>query len=285
MGYFQGRSTKNVAHGWTLNWYDDFSSNTIDTDKWVLQEGGDAIFGAYDMWYTLRKDDESGANAYIEDGKLVLEAREEVDYGGHGENYTSAMIRTKDLKAFDVGSKIEIRAKLPATQGLFPAIWMSSQDELYVGKDSTQSRKLNGEIDIMEFLGSDTDKVYSTVWGYQVPDLSSYTDVKDFEDEYYLSDSGNVTKSYTDFTTSYHTFGMEWYADRMDFTIDCKIYHTMTFSDYQYGALYQPFQTTLNSFYLRMNVAVGGSWAGSPDETSVFPAKMYIDWVKYFTQQ
>lgn len=281
-GYGQKNLKVNQHKGvWLLDWYDDFSSSTIDTTKWVLQEGGDDVFGAGEHWYTLRKDDEDGANAYIEDGKLVLETREEADYGGHGETYTSAMIRTYQLKAFDYGGKIEVRAKLPGTQGMFPAIWMSSNDELY------STRRLNGEIDIMEFLGHDTDKVYGGAWFYDVPDLSSYSSPDDFEIEYYDNHSnGNLVYVYdgnsVDFTNSYHVFSLEWESTGFKYKVDGKTFLETTFSDYEFGSLYEPFQTTDNSFYLRLNIAVGGAWAGAPDETSIFPQKFYIDYVKYY---
>ena len=281
MSYSQGRSIRNCAHGWTLNWIDDFSSSAIDTNKWVLQAGGPSVFGSDLLQYYTDREDEN-ANVYIEDGKLVIEAREE-EY--EGQSYTSGMIRTKDLKSFGNGGqacKFEVRAKLAGTQSLFPALWFSSQDEPYnIEGESSLSRHLNGEIDMIEFLGSDTDKIYSTLWCMYVDDISAYESFEDIEDENYDSESGSSVKTFNDYASEYHTFGMEWYTDRILFQIDGKTYYIYTFSDYQFSSIYQPFRY---DFYFRMNIAVGGDWAGAPDETSVFPAKMYIDWVKYSTQ-
>lgn len=225
------------------------------------------MFGNHDMYYTTRINDDVGSNAYIENNNLVIEAREEVY---EGENYTSAMIRTKDLKSFKYDSKLVIVAKLPSTKGIFPAFWCSSQSETY------PTRQLDGEIDLMEFIN--TNLVYGTLWAYWIDDLENYNDVSEFDIADYHSEY--ITKSITneELSQNYHTYKTEWYQDRMKFFIDGTKIGEISYKDYQ-SDLYKPFQ---QEFYLRLNVAVGGAWAGSPDESSEFPQKMYIDSVKYY---
>ena len=110
---------------WELIWEDSFTEPEIDSGKWNFVEGGWGFGNEESQYYTARKE-----NARIENGMLVLEARQE-EYEGMA--YTSAKLTTKGKAAWTYGS-FSIRAKLPEGQGIWPAIWMMPEDmERYTG--------------------------------------------------------------------------------------------------------------------------------------------------------
>jgi beta-glucanase (GH16 family) len=101
----------------------------------------------------------NGNNVYLQSGKLIIEAREE-SLGG--KNYTSTRMTTKGKKYFKYG-RIDIRAKLPVGQGVWPALWMMPEENKFGGWPSS------GEIDIMEMLGHEPSVLYSTIHYGQLP--------------------------------------------------------------------------------------------------------------------
>ncbi len=159
-----------------------------------------------------------------------------------GREYTSGHLDTKDKFAMAFG-RWECRAKLPKTKGVWPAIWMLRQ-----------AGGWPPEIDIMEMLGHDPKTVYgSTHYGK-------------------LPNNQHTTEKFTgpDFSEDFHEFACEWYPDRVEFFVDGQKYSTQTKS--------VPFEP----FYFILNVAVGGDWPGFPDNTTVLPQKMLVDWVRVF---
>src|SRR6056297_1365466 len=139
---------------WQLVWEDEFDGDELDQSKWSYQYGTGEDEGL-DRWgnnelqyYTEREE-----NIYLEDGFLTITAQEE-DY--EGSDYTSARIRTENKGDWKYG-RIEIRAKLPQGQGIWPAIWMLPTDEVYGGWPQS------GEIDIMVMVGHEPETVHGTV--------------------------------------------------------------------------------------------------------------------------
>ncbi len=178
----------------------------------------------------------------------MIKAAQE-SYGGCG--YTSAKMTTQYKGDWTYG-RMEIRAKLPYGQGLWPAIWLMPTDSVYGGWPNS------GEIDIMENLGNDTNTVMGTAhWAVNGVHTQSGA-------SYHLPNGGS-------FAADYHVFALEWEPGVLRWYVDGNLYHTV----YQ-GA---PFD---QRFYLILNVAVGGNWPGPPNSSTVFPQYMNVDYVRVY---
>lgn len=228
--------------GYTLVWNDEFDAQSIDLTKWSYEVNGDGGGNNELQYYTSKS-----TNSFIENGSLVIQALKE-NY--LGKEYTSARIRTLNKGDWTYG-RFEFSAKLPYGQGLWPAIWMLPSDWEYGGWPAS------GEIDIMELLGHEPYKVYGTIhYGTSANHLQNGT-------SYQLPSST--------FFADYHTFALEWDSTGMRWYIDGNKYFTVAHG--------QPFD---KRFHILLNVAVGGNWPGSPDNTTTFPQKMFIDYVRVY---
>lgn len=242
---------------WQLVWEDDFNGTSIDTTKWNFTIGAGGYGNNELQYYSNRPE-----NARVENGKLVIEARKE-NY--QGSPYTSAKLTTQGKFAFTYG-KVEVKAKLPEGQGVWPAIWMMPEDmSIYGGWPAC------GEIDIMELLGHEPGKIYGTI---------HYGNPHTYHGGNYTLPDGQK------FSDDFHVFGLEWEPGKIKWYVDGQLYYETSdwFSrssneafDYTYPA---PFD---REFYLILNVAVGGNWPGYPPENAdYFPQRMVVDWVKVY---
>jgi len=246
-------------NGWDLVWNDEFTDDAIDLDNWSFDVPTNGRWNGEIQSYTDN-------NAFIENGVLILEAREEeiVEDDGAKYNYSSAKIISKDKQTFLYG-RIEVRAKLPSGQGIWPAIWMMPNDEPFYGTWPTC-----GEIDIMEFLGNKTDQIHGTLH-FGTPHKSDQGTYKINENQSFIDE--------------FHTYAIEWEPGEIRWYLDEELYHTVNdwysynennAKDFTYPA---PFD---QPFFLIMNISVGGEWPGNPDDTTVFPQQMAIDYVRVY---
>jgi len=152
-GSDDGYITPDSYAGMTLVWQDEFSGTSIDMDSWT-HELGNSGWGNNELQnYTS-----SSSNSYISNGQLVIEAKRE-NLGSS--EYTSARMITAGKREYAFG-RIDVRAKMPEGQGIWPAIWMLGANFFDNGWPSC------GEIDIMEYLGHEPKKVHGTAhWGPQ----------------------------------------------------------------------------------------------------------------------
>ena len=225
---------------WQLIWGDEFDGTALDTTRWRIEDLH-LIKNAELQYYAPDE-------VYIENGCLVLRSRQR-SYSGYDNagdwrhfDYTSGLVETRDRFATAYG-RIEVRARLPATRGLWPAHWLLPD-----------SRRWPPEIDIMELLGHEPTRVYMTHhWG-QWPDVQR---------------AGN-SYSGLDFSQGFHTFAIEWSPARIDWYID----GMLRFSSVQ--------DIPREPFYIILNTAVGGDWPGNPDASSVFPQYHRIDYVRAY---
>ncbi len=242
-------------NGWKLVWNDEFKGNEIDPSKWEYDLGGHGFGNNESQYYTNRPE-----NAYIDNGKLIIKAMKE-EYGG--KPYTSAKLRTRGKADWTYG-RFEVRAKLPEGKGIWPAIWMMPTDlEVYGGWPSC------GEIDIMELVGHEPNKVYGTI---HMGNPHFYT-------------GGNYTLREGKFSDDFHIFTLEWTPSEMRWYVDDILYSTKNdwFTRKNKDAEKEPFPAPFNRpFYLQLNLAVGGDWPGYPDETTVFPQTFEIDYVRVY---
>ncbi len=232
-----------------LVWADEFNGDIIDRSTWQFESGptNDNV-----QYYTDRPD-----NAKIVDGKLQIIALKE---SFQGYEYTSAHLRTGQTHYWKYG-RIEARIKVPGTPGFVPAFWMLPVDNLYGWWP------LSGEIDIMEHPSNEVTRIYGTVhtekynlFSGSEPPRGGITEIPDAE-------------------TAFHIYAIEWSPDKIDFFVDEQKYYS--FENDAGASDTWPFD---QSFYIILNLAVGGGWVGSPDETSIFPAVMEVDYVRVYQE-
>lgn len=133
-----------------LVWSDEFNGAVLNAGDWNYETGGSG-WGNHELQnYTAGTN-----NAYIESGNLVIEAKQEIS----GTNsFSSARLTTKGKQKFKY-ARIDIRAKLPVTTGIWPALWMLGENINEVSWPAC------GELDIMELIGKEPSKIYGTATG------------------------------------------------------------------------------------------------------------------------
>lgn len=244
--------------GWTLVWHDEFDTKYIDNSKWEHEVNAWGGGNNELQYYTNRPE-----NSFIRDGKLVIRAIKETYTGPEGtREYTSARLRTLHKGDWKYG-RFDIKAKLPEGKGLWPAIWMLPTDWVY------GEWPASGEIDIMECLGHEPQKVYGTIHFGGPGNLHVHTGGAFELPEGSFSDDFHV------FTLIWDTTKFEWYVDGI------RYYATQDWYTVN-GEYPAPFD---QRFHLILNVAVGGNWPGAPDETTTFPQEMVVDYVRVYTRK
>jgi beta-glucanase (GH16 family) len=242
------------ANKYQLVWADEFNYEGYpDENKWSYDLGNgcpNCNWGNNEnQYYTngLR-------NAKVENGQLIINAIKEDIYTYH---YTSSRLITKYKGDWKYG-KIEVRAKLPAGRGIWPAIWMLPTDWEYGGWPES------GEIDIMEFVGYQPDSIYGSA----------------HSKTYYHSIGTQKTKGLflNDTNRNYHTYGITWDENTISFTVDGKSYFKVL--NEKTGFKAWPFD---KRFHLLLNVAVGGFWGGAKGiDDTIFPQRMEVDYVRVY---
>lgn len=243
--------------GWTLVWSDEFEGTSLDPEKWSAQVGDGCDinlcgWGNNELqWY-------QASNVEVGGGFLTITARRE-SAGGRG--YTSARIRTLGKGDWTYG-RIDVRAWLPRGQGLWPAIWMLPSEDRYGGWAAS------GEIDIVELVGHEPDRVHGTLhYGGEWPDNV-------------YSGAPHVLPVGT-FADRFHTFTLEWEEGEIRWYVDGRHYQTQTEWYSTGGPFPAPFD---QPFHLLLNVAVGGDWPGAPDASTVFPQSMVVEYIRVYTR-
>ncbi len=241
--------------GWKLVWSDEFEGKEIDFSKWDVEENGHGGGNGEMQFYADRPE-----NIRLEKGRLVIEARQgKFNFAGVEKDFTSGRMRTKRRASWLYG-RFEVRAKLPAGRGIWPAIWMLPEKEAYGGWAAS------GEIDIMEMVGHEPHKVHGTLhhgagWPKNVHTGAPFT-----------LEKGS-------FADDFHVFAIEWDKGEIRWYVDGKLYQTQNKWSSTGGEFPAPFD---QPFHLILNVAVGGAWPGPPDAATVFPQKMEVDYVRVY---
>lgn len=240
-----------------LVWSDEFDNTDKlpDSTKWGYDNGNGCPqvcgWGNNELqYYTTSRT----SNARVENGKLIIEAVKE-NY--NGAKYTSARMVTKNKGDWKYG-RMEIKAKLPAGRGIWPAIWMlPTKWEYGIWPHS-------GEIDIMENVGYLPDSLFGTVHTEDFNGMKGTQKVK-----------STLVK---DLSTAFHVYGIEWTENEITFFIDDNKYHTFVNNKSGYKAW--PFD---KDFYLVLNIAVGGNWGGKFGiDESIFPQRMEVEYVRVY---
>ena len=268
-----GTSDNSEIDGWELSWNDEFNGDSLDLNNWNYDTGY-FIDDDPDKWgwgnNELEYYTDSEKNIYVKDGNLNITALyepttfPEIDPNRVAE-YSSGKITTKDKFAFTYG-RIDFRAKLPKGSGLWPALWMLPNDDVYGGWASS------GEIDVMEARG-------------RLPEASSgaihfgggWPSNTNIGGDYYFKDGESID-------SDYHVYSAVWEDDNIKWYVDGECFFKATKEQwYSLGNLENDNAPFDQDFYIIMNLAVGGWFDGgvTPNEGDI-PATMQVDYVRVY---
>lgn len=234
-----------------LVWADEFETpGAPDDTKWTYDLGdgcpGNCGWGNNeDQFYTS-----DAANVIVEGGVLKITAiRESVG----GKSFTSARLKTQGLFAFTEG-RIDVRAKVPAGGGTWPAAWMLGSDITSVGWPAC------GEIDILEYKGNESSTIYGTT---HTPSGFGGTAI-----------GGTTTLATAN--SEFHVYSAIWTAESIEFLVDDVVY--FTYNPTTKNQETYPFD---NDFFILLNLAMGGTFGGTIDP-AVNQAVYEVDYVRVY---
>lgn len=240
---------------WALVWADEFDGDTLDASSWNRQVEPAGRFNEEWQRYT-----DSEENAFVQEGLLVIKAQHESNT--HGMNqYTSARLNTAGKHAWTYG-KIAARIQLPFGMGIWPAFWTLGANIDENGGDIAWPH--TGEMDILEFYGSKSDAIIESNIHYSdSTGAHAMMGARDFELE-----SGR-------FADAFHVFEIEWTPEEIIWRVDGEEFTREPITSAERTEFH-------HDHFLLLNMAVGGTWAGRPDDTTVFPQYMLVDWVRVY---
>ncbi|MBW2962262.1 glycoside hydrolase family 16 protein [Mesonia aestuariivivens] len=241
-GVIFSASAQNVK----LIWEENFAGDNLNIENWNYELGN----GCPNLcgWGNNERQIYHKDYVKVKDGMLIITADKV------GKNYYSGKINSKDKFEFKYGT-VEIRAKVPGGQGLWPAFWMLGANINEVGWPAS------GEIDILEFVGKQPDTIYTSLhtpasFGETIN--SKQTSVKNI-------------------TADFHTYKIEWSKDAIIFYLDdLEVYY---FSPKDKNDKTYPYH---HPFYFLLNMAVGGNFGGPKVDDSIFPQRFYIDYIHVY---
>lgn len=241
---------------WNLVWDEEFDYVGLpDPVKWSFDTAGNKTGWGNneDQYYT----DRDSVNAWVSNGVLTITALQKKMYG---KKYTSARIKTKGKGDWLYG-RFEIRAKLPAGRGTWPAIWMLPTDWGYGGWPKS------GELDIMENVGFMPDTLVFSVH------TQAYNHI--------IHTQKTKRILYPGTSDDYHIYAMEWEKDQIRFYVDDNLALTVnnehkTFAEW-------PFD---KPFHMILNLAIGGFWGGEKGiDNRIFPCRFDVDYVRVYQSE
>jgi len=260
--------------GLELVWSDDFDGTAIDPTKWEV------FTGNYGTPHRVQTYTNAPENVRVEKGALILEATLE-----DGQWY-SGMVNTNDVRGPDAArwatgnlgwtfGRFEIRARIPHATGMWPALWMRPIDYTYGVNDKGKGWPLNGEIDILEYIGPDRN-----------PESPGAPINKLIANAHWQQDGKRKQRkgtfdlggpeAATAFVPEWHTYAVEWTPHRLEYFVDGQSYHVIENWASDTGGI-GPFD---QNFDIIMNLQVGG-WPGDPVPSSA-GSQMEIDWVRVY---
>jgi beta-glucanase (GH16 family) len=259
------------AGPWKLVWSDEFDKPGLpDPVKWEYETG--FIRNNEQQYYTRGRQE----NARVENGMLVIEARKEQfknpgydpEAKGSGNSrrgrefasFTSASLTTRGKAGWTYG-RVEVRAKLPAGRGVWPAIWTLGSNTHEVGWPRC------GEMDIMEFVGHQPGVIHANIH------TAKYNHIR--------KNGKGSQLTVPDASEAFHVYALEWDKDRLDFFVDDHKY--FTYENEGSGPDAWPYN---KEQYLILNLAIGGEWGGAKGiDESIFPQRYCIDYVRVYQKE
>ncbi|MBL7472208.1 glycoside hydrolase family 16 protein [Robertkochia sediminum] len=242
--------TQRVVTYTELVMHDEFDvDGAPNSELWGFDIGtGNNGWGNQELqYYTSRPD-----NVRVQNGVLIITAQRE---NFEGSQYTSARLLTKN-KFEERYGRFEARIWLPYGQGIWPAFWMLGAD---IDENPWPGA---GEIDIMEYRGQTPTILIGSVHG------PGYSGGDAISKEYELENDR--------FDTGFHVFGVEWAPEYVNFYVDDVLYNRITPDDVTGPWVFD------KPFFMLMNLAVGGNFVGPPNQQTVFPQRMLVDYVRVY---
>lgn len=260
--------------GMNLIWQDEFNGTALDMNKWSYEQGYYISDDPHSWGWgnaELEHYTDSSQNVFVQDGQLNIRALYEPKSFPQDPNryaqYSSGKINTKDHFTFQYG-RVDIRAKLPTGDGIWPALWMLPEDSVY------GAWAASGEIDIMEAKGRLPGTTSGAVhYGGQWP-VNRY-----LAGEYYFPEGQT-------FANDYHVYSLIWEEDSIKWYVDGTFFFKVSKEQwYSVAAPNNPNAPFDQPFYLIMNLAVGGHFDGglTPDPSDI-PATMQVDYVRVYKE-
>ncbi|TWT48616.1 family 16 glycosylhydrolase [Botrimarina hoheduenensis] len=237
--------------GWTRVWQDEFDQSTVNTGEWDVLNRRDS-FNNEKQYYL---DDQVS----LFDGKLRLTA---TNVPLDGKAYRSGLVRTHEEWSY---GRFEIRADLPTTQGMWPAIWLLPR---------TVNWPTGGEIDIMENRGSQPFLTSSAYHWQTDPNVPCCDQHRYSYSEYTATDALGAP---VNFHEGFHDYAVEWEPNELRFYVDGNRHFTLV------GATQRPIFDTAKSLIL--NLAVGGDFGGDPNGSTVFPQHFDIEYARVWQRE
>jgi len=240
--------------GWTFEsspfWSDEFDYTGLPlSTKWGYDIGGTGWGNNELQYYT-----NDLSNVSVADGKLTIALLKQ---NLNGKDYTSTRLVSKGKGDFLYG-RFEVKAKLPSGKGTWPAIWMLPTDWEYGGWPKS------GEIDIMEHVGYDQNRVHVTV----------HTEAYNHG----INTQRGTNKVVANASTEFHLYRVDWTPYAVRGYIDNE--QMFDFINEGKGSPVWPFD---KKFHLLLNIAFGGNWGGSQGiDPSLLPQKMEVDYVRVY---
>lgn len=248
------RDRSPLQENWTFEstpeWAEEFDyTGAPDPSKWGYDIGGSG-WGNNELQYYS----DNVKNAAVGNGLLTITAIQEPT---EGRGYSSARLVSKNKGDFLYG-RVEVKAKLPTGKGTWPAIWMLPTDWEYGGWPKS------GEIDIMEHVGFDQDRVHITVH------TESYN--------HSIGTQVGKNKMIANASSEFHLYRIDWTPSEIQGYIDDQL--LFEFKNDGKGYASWPFD---KRFHILLNIAVGGNWGGQKGvDDSIWPQSMQIDYVRYY---
>lgn len=238
------------SRAWTLVWEDEFlgpAGSAPNATNWGFDIGTD--WGNAQLEYDTNRRENVALDGT---GNLVITARRE---SFMGRDYTSARITTAGKREFTYG-RFEARIKAPIGQGIWPAFWLLGANI------TTVSWPRSGELDIFEYRGQEPAINHGTMHG---PGYSG---------------GGGITRKYTlpsgGFHDDFRVFALEWEPNEVRWYVDDTLYHLVRKGDQRGDWVFN------HSFYIILNVAVGGGFVGPVGANTVFPQQLTVDYVRVY---
>lgn len=248
-----GYETPLSYDGMELVWQDEFNGDALDLTKWNYEIGDGCPnlcgWGNNELQYYREE------NTKVNDGKLTITAQNQ---NFSGRSYTSSRITTQDKYEFQYG-RVDIRAKMPEGQGIWPALWM-------LGANINQvSWPACGEVDIMEMIGGGDGR-----------DNVTHGTVH-WDDGGYASYSGSKKLASGNLSDQYYVYTIIWTDQSIRWFINDEQFHVINIAP----AGLSEFRAY---FFFIMNIAVGGNWPGNPNANTQFPQEMNVDYIRVFQE-
>ena len=250
----QNDGQSSVPAGYRLVFNDEFRGSSLDTSKWnsSYRWGPNWIINGEKQYYIDRINDPSFGHSPFEfDGEhMTITAIRTPDHlrgKANNQQYLSGALTTYNKFRMRYGY-VEMRARLPRGKGLWSAFWLLHQNEA----------DRRPEIDVVEYIGDKPNIAYQTYHYYENWNLRS---------------TPTMEAAGPDYSQDFHTYGVKWEPGRITWYVDGQATNT-----------YNSGNVSWEEMYLLVNLALGGWWAGDPDGSTPFPARMTIDYIRAYQQ-